>query len=317
MADKSRIGWIAVRDYLWQFVKKILPLILLLLIARYIARDWSRILDILHNISRPWMSLSLICYLAGVTLIGWNWVTVLRLLGTECGLLGGFRSYFYSMLVKYIPGRIWGAAGRIMFARQAGIPEGTSALGIIMESLLLMCSAAIVGFFLIGTFHSLPVEVRVLMLTSPLLIILLHPLIIHHGVQFLGKRFPKYVVEMSRIPGTGSICMLLIRYCFVWIFQGVGFWCALKAMVDFSPRYMLMCIGGNTLAWLAGFLIVLTPAGLGVREIIITRLTYGIIGEGPAAMIALISRIAVIVCELAGSAVISVIFFIHSRRVRG
>ena len=301
-AHTNGINWIR---WFRVTIRRILPFVLLYLIAGYIARDWTHLKSVLAGMHAGWTIVSLIFFMAGVTLIAWNWISVLHLLGARCGVFDGFRSFFYSMLVKYIPGRIWGAAGRIMLARQAGVPEGTSALGIILESLLLMCSAAAIGMCLIGSFSGLPVESRALMFLSPLLLVLLHPRIIHSGIRFFASRFPDYVIEIAQVPPFRTIAMLFFRYCLVWILQGIGLWAALKALVDLPGRWIMLSIGGNTLAWLAGFIVVLTPAGLGVRELMLTRITSGSIGVGSAALVALISRLAVVFCELFGAAVIA------------
>lgn len=294
--------------------KRTIPFVLLYLIVRYVARDWTHLKAVLVEMSAGWTLVSVLFFMAGVTLIAWNWVSVLHLLGARCGVFAGFRSFYYSMLVKYIPGRIWGAAGRIMLSRQAGVPEGTSALGIILESLLLMCSAAAVGMCLIGSFSGLPAESRIMLLLSPLLIVLLHPWIIHSCIRFLASRFPDYVIEISKVPPFQAIAALFFRYCLVWILQGIGLWAALKSLVDLPESSILLSIGGNTMAWLAGFIVVLTPAGLGVRELMLTRITAGSIGVGSAAMVALISRLAVVFCELFGAAIIAGLSVKHSSR---
>ncbi len=295
-------------------LKRLIPIALLILITRYIVSDWVHLREVLSDMSPGWALLSALFFLTGTTVVAWNWLGVLRILGVQIGVLDSYRSYYYSTLVKYIPGRVWSAAGRIFFARQAGVPEGTAMLGIILESLLLMCSSVAVGFLSIGSFSTLPVEIRILMIVSPLIIVFLHPVLVHRGVRLLAGRFPDYVIELQNVPAFRSMITLFLRYCLVWILQGIGFWCALKALVDFPADLFLLCVGGNTLAWLAGFLVILTPAGLGVREIVLTRITAGAIGHGSAAMSAVLSRVAVISSELAGTLVVALACSIRTYR---
>ncbi|MBN1297721.1 hypothetical protein JXA80_13150, partial [bacterium] len=120
------------------------------------------------------------------------------------------------------------------------------------------------------------------------------------------------ILSGDALPPFSGMLLLVARYCIVWILQGIGFACALKALAPIPFNSILPVIGGNALAWLAGFLVLVTPAGLGVREIMLTRILKSGFGSGPAAMAAVIARLFIVCSELLGSAVL--LIFGHSRR---
>ena len=54
---------------------------------------------------------------------------------------------------------------------------------------------------------------------------------------------------------------------------------------------LAQCIGGYALAWVVGFLIVVAPAGAGVRELVLAACLVGTVDEGAVVAIVLISRL--------------------------
>jgi hypothetical protein len=63
----------------------------------------------------------------------------------------------------------------------------------------------------------------------------------------------------------------------------------------------------TTTSWLAGFVVVGVPGGIGVREAVFTSLAGGIIGTPMAVSLALMSRVVFIAVDLTGALVSSVI----------
>ena len=61
---------------------------------------------------------------------------------------------------------------------------------------------------------------------------------------------------------------------------------------DHSRRYLLLSIGAFAVAWVAGFVFVLAPAGAGVREtLLVTVLGASELSSASALTVALISRL--------------------------
>lgn len=288
--------------------KLIVPLLLIGFVAHYVHADRERIIASLAQMDVRWFAGAFASYFLGVACIAINWRTILELLGGHCTWMTAFRSYYYSQLAKYIPGRIWGATSRIVLVRHEKIPEGTAALGVAIESILLMISASLVGFLAVGSIGQLPVEVRLLAIGAPLSVVMLHPIIFHRAVAILARRFPRLVLNPEHLPPFRKILMMALRFCLVWIFQGLGFWCVLRSLTPLGINSLLPVVGGNALAWLAGFVVVFTPAGLGVRELVLTRIFRGFIGSGPAALSAFTARFTVILSECT----MSLILWIYS-----
>jgi glycosyltransferase 2 family protein len=296
------------------FLKVALPSALIVFIGHTVIKDWDIIRQSITRSSFIWAGPALVCFFLSVATIAINWKSLLAVLGVRYSFFNCMKTFFYSMLIKYVPGKIWGVTGRIVLSRPDGIPEGTNALSIILESLFLMVSASLVGLPALAVFHSMPAEIRIIMLLSPFVLLFLHPSMIQWAVKILARRFPAYVIAPDSVPGYKTMIILLLRYSMVWIFQGLGFWFCLKMIHELPWNSLWIAITGNCLAWLVGFLAVFTPAGLGVREFVLARFTSGIIPAGPGAMAAILSRFFIILCELITASVFYVTALVTKKR---
>ncbi len=290
-------------------VRIAVPLVLLIFIGKYILRDWDRFREAFQAASVPLLILSQIGFLLGTLTIALAWHQMLRILGSDISLSGSLKSFYLSILGKYIPGKVWGAAGRVYFAREENVPEGTAMLGVLLETVLLMVSAGTVGSLTMTMWPiTLPWTVRYLPLLLLGTIVLIHPAVLHRIIPVLSRRFPERMIQPAKLPDFRTMLMLTGIYSSIWVFWGLGFYCAISGVADLpcyrnEIEYFVPMVGCNTLAWLAGFVTVIAPAGFGIREVVLMSLTAGSVGAGPAALAAVLARIFTLTGEMTGALV--------------
>ena len=205
-------------------------------------------------------------------------------------------------MYKYVPGKVWAAAFRILVARNEGVPEGTGALGVALESLLLIVSAGAVGGIAITQWQGeIPLWLRYVPLLMVCFILLLHPKILSSVIPFLARKFPSRVALLEFTPAFTDILLLAWMYCGVWVCWGSGVFFLIRGFSGAGLTDFVPIIGGNTLAWLAGFIAVFAPAGMGIREIILTYIIVNNTGPGTAALIAVLSRLLTLTGEITGA----------------
>jgi uncharacterized membrane protein YbhN (UPF0104 family) len=230
------------------------------------------------------------------------WQRLLHLLGTSISCLGALRSFYYSILGKYIPGKIWGATGRIYVAHQEGVPELTGTLGVLLETILLIVSSGVVGGLAITQWSGqLPWQVRLAAVIAPFNLLFLHPKCLQIIIPFLNRKFPGRLSVLEHIPRFSQMLLIAFIYCSIWVWWGAGYFFALKSITRVDIDQFVPLVGGNTLAWLTGFVVVITPAGLGVRELVLTSLTAGTVGTGAAILAAVLARLFILFSEILGA----------------
>jgi uncharacterized membrane protein YbhN (UPF0104 family) len=83
-----------------------------------------------------------------------------------------------------------------------------------------------------------------------------------------------------------------------WVLYGAAYFLFLNALADVPSNALVASTGVNTLSFLAGYLAIPAPGGLGVRESAMTVLLNPILPAGVAAVVAVGARLWSIVAEL-------------------
>jgi len=169
--------------------------------------------------------------------------------------------YGISGLGKYIPGGIWHFVGRFGAYKMSGMTVKSATRSLILENLWLISSAAYVGltgltlsrFDLVSQFLKIKNQtwISILFVIGYTLLWYLGLLLAHHILN-------KYTKERIQSPWIMMVIGIL-----VWIFIGGGFFVMFS---DFGIQLLPVFIGGYALSWTAGYLFVIAPGGIGIRE---------------------------------------------------
>jgi uncharacterized membrane protein YbhN (UPF0104 family) len=189
---------------------------------------------------------------------GFQWVTLLDAQGAQRRT--AFRGVFVSQLSKYLP-----AGGVFQVATQLSLSDsGTPAsrLGLFVTGMVQLCAACpVVGLLLILP-SSATVPRTIAILATPL-VLLAHPTVMSWGLDTASRFIRSFSNLAAPIPkgrlARGQL-MALVNIALL----SLGF-ATISLSVDQSVSF-LAATGAFALAWLAGFVVVPLPAGLGVRE---------------------------------------------------
>jgi uncharacterized membrane protein YbhN (UPF0104 family) len=88
----------------------------------------------------------------------------------------------------------------------------------------------------------------------------------------------------------------------VWLIYGTAFWLTARALFSAPGGQFAVYVGVFAVAWVAGFVAVFAPGGIGVREAVIAALLAGRLGEVHAIALAATSRLVLAAVDLAGGA---------------
>ena len=230
--------------------------------------------------------------------------------------------YYASTLMKYLPGSVWSLPGRVFLYQRAGIPaqKGTSSL---FWELALMVSSGVITSLLC---------VHLMIYYLPVPVVLLCILIFITGFAFLvyGLRSERLYRSVSKIrlfrPVAGIVAapsnrlalsqMLTILGVFVisWLILGIGFTCLIDAFErGITLVHSLEFTGLFAGAWVAGFVVIFTPGGIGIREGILGLGLAVVLNDPLPVLIAIVSRILWTITEVLGMSVIG-LYQWHSRR---
>jgi glycosyltransferase 2 family protein len=207
------------------------------------------------------------------------------------------RIWFVSNLGKYVPGKIWQITAMGAMAREAGVPA-TAAIG---SSLLIAVVNVLAGglVVLLAAYDAdlLPPAATIIgavLISSAVLL----PRVIPQAAARIARWRGREILWPAL--SVGDVLVLFVGCAVAWCLYGIAFqWLAWGTLGEASgaTRYY---IASFTVSYLAGFLALVAPGGVGVREIgVLTLLPqFGLTTVGGAALLAVISRLWLTILEL-------------------
>jgi hypothetical protein len=239
--------------------------------------------------------------LAATAFPTWPWQLSLLWMGESLGFIPALRIWLVTHVVRYIPGRVWQFLSMIYMCEQAGVGRVPTLTSIVISTVLSTLSALLItGFYLLalGGLRSL-IELALALVAIFLGLASLHPAVMERvlnwGLTRLGH--PTISLQLS----FSHILLLLVLNGLSWLFYGLAFHQLVAAITPFPFAELPRAVGVFTGAYTIGYLSLITPAGLGVREGAMVLLFGGIIPPPLATVVSLAARLWLTFGEVLGA----------------
>lgn len=290
----------------WLRVARVaLGLVVLAFVARAVSRSWDdlasqpvawtfRPLPALGSVAVVWLMYAVLIEAWRRMLAGW---------GQQLGRMTATRIWILSSLGKYVPGKVWAIAGMALMAKEAGVAAwAATASAIILQVLAIGSGAAVAG--LLGA--------RALETTRPDLL----PWLWLGGALALGGAGLLLVpgrigrlLALTRVagpdaqtPGLEPLVVGLMANLLAWLGYGMALWLLALAVLPVPALSPPLAIAAFAASYVAGFVVLIAPGGLVVREGLLIVLLQGSLGLGAATALAVASRVLLTITEV-GAAV--------------
>ncbi len=243
--------------------------------------------------------LSYACMFASFLTHAGVWKLMLAAYGAKLSYVHSFQIVVTSQLGKYIPGKVWFALGRMYLAKEFGVPERVSIVSVALESVLLVISGAVIALLTIVApwAQNFPLKYSLLALIIVVCgLVVTHPRIFGRLVNLTTRMLKQESIQMN-LTYAGMVGLLLL-YSVCWFWQGIGFFFLIGSFYEIEMAKWPVIWGIYALAWITGFLSFLAPAGLGVREGLMTLLLSFYMPLSLAVVVALVARIWSTVAEV-------------------
>jgi len=289
----------------WRAAQAAVTLLVVGLAARSLIRNWDalRAQPVVWDPHPLLLALSaLVVWTAYAGLIG-AWRVMLASWGQRLDRWTAARIWTVSGLGKYLPGKVWAIAGMALMAQRAGVaPWAATGSAVILQALAVGTGAAIVG------------------LTGAVALETAHPgaraaLIFLVAASAVGVGLVLWPPVARRVlglalPGAGPIAPPKPRGVLVGVAANAGAWLAYGLALWLLARGLLPAVGLDvptavavfTASYLAGFLALIAPGGIGVREGLFILMLQAPLGIAAATVLALASRVLLTITELGAAA---------------
>lgn len=267
-----------------------------------IVRDRHEIADALESAQFGWLAVAFVSGLASMALIGINWLWIMRASGADGPRRRGLSWFFVGQLGKYVPGGIWPIVGQAELAHRGATPRP-----IAYSSTAVSMAATFLGAGVVGTVTGvwsldddrwIPALLGVALAAGFALYCVGR---VRAAMEGLVTRFTKRLIHL---PAPIWVAEVIARHLPVWIlFSGMSIFTVTALGESLDAELVIRLIAVTCLSWMAGFVIIGLPGGIGVRETIFIALMTAPLGGALAVSVAVVSRVVSIAVDLAGAAI--------------
>ena len=231
---------------------------------------------------------SFLLYLVYLFFAVWGWQSIMNRLAHRLPFVDHLRIYSFTNLMRRIPaGLVWSTLGRVYAYQKQQIPARASAVGSFLEIVLAVMSGLPLAVLAAYAFGFLPPWAAIMLgaVAVALDLIVLHPAV-------LAKLFSvvRHEPLQARLSYRDTLPWALI-YTMVWLMGGVGLFMVARLFVDLPLDVFAQVVGVWVLSSLIAFLTILSPSGLGVRELSMTVLLGLFLPDPLPLLIALAMRL--------------------------
>jgi uncharacterized membrane protein YbhN (UPF0104 family) len=270
----------------------------------------AALVDQWHNVSSGWHELPVHSLLlaAGAVLLGLffsalAWRALLADLGQQIPVMGAVRVFFVGQLGKYLPGSVWPVVAQMELGKAHGLsrrPVGTVALLVMVLNVAtgLLVAVVLLPFTSPHALSQYGWAVAFL----PVGLALLHPRILNPVVNkafSLARREP-----LERPLTLRGIAVATGWTMLMWASYGVQIWVLADGLHAQGAKSLpLLATGAFALAWTAGFVAIVFPAGAGIREAVLIVAMTAVLANKELVALAAVSRLLMTAGDLVWGAV--------------
>jgi len=280
-----------------RIVTAIVVLLIFYFLLRNLVTNWSQIPFTELRFNPAYIVISFLCLVLYFVLLTRGWAAIVRELGGEVPYGKAFWIVSTSQIAKYVPGGIWYTLGRVYLARSEKIREEIGLLSVVFETFLLMLTNLILFLIVINFIRNDSVLSPLLSITFVIVIlILLYPPLLNKllNIALRMLRKPPVTLRAKYL----SILKISTYFFALWLAQITGFYLLINAIYPVQLTQLPNLAAAYTLSWITGFIVLLAPGGLGVREGMMTLLLSVILPLPLAIAISFITRVWITIFEV-------------------
>jgi glycosyltransferase 2 family protein len=276
-------------------------LIILGFVIYYFIHNWDSIKSInwWKNPGFLGSHIALVAVTFTLFVIGWHRLLIET--GNDINVNVAAFTWLTSNIGKYVPGIVLMVAGRIALLNRFGTRKAAAAGNILWEHFFLILSAIPFSFLVLLNNKwnfSIYEIVATIFISLSILLVVLNPFFIQRVINFLLRLFKKPSLEL--VLKRKAIAYFFIFYLLVWAIYGVS-GITLGYAFGFQDKVpMLFLFNVYIFSWFIGFISIITPGGLGVREGVLVLMLSKYVPTSELIVFAFFARMTWIIIEIIG-----------------
>ena len=241
------------------------------------------------------------------------WMRILRNMKENIDFRKAFAILYLSQLAKYLPGKVWSTLGQVYLAEKEGISGGKALFSSVLFQIISCASGVCVFVISLLFWNRISLFLKLSIFGSFLVfsLVLLRLGALDRMIDLvLNKLFKKNIIVHL---GTKTVINIFSILMLRWMAYGVAYYHFVKSFYPIDAITAINFTGIYAISWLIGYVSLLTPGGLGIREGIQVYLLNMFIPLPISIVISLACRIWLTAGEIT-VALISLLFMMKQHR---
>lgn len=253
-----------------------------------------------------WFLISCVVLILYRTLRIFPWLTLYQNTTSESiSFLPSWTLFQLSELGKYLPGKVGQFVGVAVLCRSLDITREEAIASALLQLIFQCILGCLIGMpFILSTeltetmlnrltnigYTSFPISTIILIIIGVIFLILFK--------NRLSTKIPHLKKVIPRVFSFKKLLRLILIYLLLWACVGVSFFLFIKSIYPIQIEHLPFISSIYPFAWSIGFMSLITPGGLGVREGILSIVLTTCLPPVTATLVALLSRLWVIITEI-------------------
>ncbi|MGH7663160.1 MAG: lysylphosphatidylglycerol synthase domain-containing protein [Gemmatimonadaceae bacterium] len=294
------------RRRLFVVAQVVLAIAVLGLAGWTIARQWADMRALPVRIDPTWyvMIASLLPPLLAYGTLIQLWRTILAAWGYPTPALPAARIWFVSSLGRYVPGRLWQLGAMGVMLQRRGVPAAVSLGSALLANIIsIVTGLAVVLAVGPNAFGAAGVTGPALRaIAAAVAIATIAILLVPPALPAIGHLVERLTARSFAIPSlpTRTLAVATAEAAVAWILLGLGFHLLAASLLGNATGASTTYISVFVLSYLVGFLVLIAPGGIVVREAaLVAGLTSaGVATLAEATVLAVVSRLWLTLLEV-------------------
>lgn len=297
MGWRSVLGIVATVTAMSRQLRPVLAVVLVAACGWALWTQWDEVRPNLAEVGPVPVAAAVAAGVLGAWLGCLGWRELLADVGRRLGVVDATAVHFAGQLGKYVPGGVWPVVAQMSLNRDRGIARTATFTAFVLHMLVSLASAIGVAAVMLPLGDPTALGQRWWLLAlAPAVVVVLHPKMLTRLAAVAARLLRRPAVPASP-SGTAIVRAAALVTAGNLVF-GFHLYLLVNQLDPDGPRVLVQVTGAFALAWAVGFVVIVTPSGLGVREVAMTVALSAVLSTGAATAAALMSRLALTAADL-------------------
>ncbi|MFH1749719.1 MAG: lysylphosphatidylglycerol synthase transmembrane domain-containing protein [bacterium] len=282
------------------YFQAIVIILIVFFIGKILWDNWSELQDFDWQINWWYFILAIMFHTLSFFVLGFSWNRILtEVSGQTLDTKKVWKIFFTSQIIRYIPGNVWSFINLgVANSEKLGIRKTHTLLAIFIEIALRMAVGALISVIVLyEIFHKFSLFYYAILVITVFgaLFVIFNQKILNSILNWLFRKKGENFISQAKFKKRTLVGLSGI-FALHWIVFGIGLYFLIISLgIDIS---IYKAIGVDILSWIVGYLSLITPSGVGVREATMIILLSPYMTVAIATVVSLLARLMFVIGEL-------------------